>query len=401
MNLFNKNSNISILIAGIISIIIGVGVARFAFTSLLPLMIEDILTIKSAGILASINYLGYLIGSISAIFIKDIYSRIIFFRIGLVLSVLSTLTLALSTNEILWMVSRLFAGFGTSMILVVCSSIVMSKLNMKNKTKAMGYYFSGVGFSIVVTDIIIKGINYNENLWQNTWLILSLFALFCSTYPWYILSIDKKTYSEIIKHKIDKNIFTPFVILLIFTYFCEGIGFVVQATFLPDIINSLEGLEGYGSLTWLLVGIAGIPSSIIWMRFAHNYGSVNMIILALLIQVVGILIPTLTNNIFLNLLSGILYGCTFIGLVALFMNLGGKFSGKNSVVLMGIITSAYGLGMILGPLYCVVLFEKYNSYEYSLYLTAFIVLVGALLLTLAKGLKLRKIIIKKDIKCHL
>jgi MFS family permease len=390
MILLNKNSNISIIFAGIIALIIGVGVARFAFTSLLPLMLNDFLTIKTAGFLASLNYLGYLAGSIFAIFIKDIYTKVKYFRIGLFLSISSTLILAITSNETLWMISRVVAGFGTAMNLVVCSSIVMTKLNIENKTKAMGFYFSGVGFSIVVTDIIIKTINLNENLWQMSWLYLTIFAAIVSVYPLYILSIDKKIDTAIVKHKIDKNIFTTFTVLLILAYFCEGIGFVVQATFLPDIINSLEGLEGYGSLTWLFVGIAGIPSSILWMRLAHNYGSVNMIILALLIQVVGILIPALSNNMYLNLLSGILYGGTFIGLVALFMNLGGKLSEKNPVVLMGIITSAYGIGMILAPLYCVVLFEKFHSYEYSLYVTAFIVFIGALLLILAKSLKITK-----------
>lgn len=389
-NLLNKNSNTSILLAGIITLIIGVGIARFSFTSLLPFMLEDFLTIKFAGFLASINYIGYLSGAIFAIFIKDIATKVKYFKIGLIFSVVSTLILGISSNEILWILSRAIAGFGTAMHLVVCSSIVMTKLNLENKTKVMGFYFSGVGFSIVITDLLVKSINFSQNLWQNSWLYLAIFALICSVYPWYILSIDKKADTKTIKHKIDKNIFTPFIIILIIAYFCEGIGFVVQATFLPDIINKLEGLEGYGELTWLFVGIAAIPSSIIWMKLAHNYGSVNIIIVALFIQIVGILIPTITNNAYLNLFSGVLYGVTFIGLVALFMNLGGKLSGKNPVVLMGTITSAYGIGMIIAPLYCVALYQKYHSYTYSLYLTAFIVLIGALLLIYAKKINIVK-----------
>lgn len=390
LDLLNKNSNEAIIIAGIISLIIGVGVARFAFTSMLPFMLEDFLTIKFAGLLASINYLGYLLGSIFAIFIKDIYSKVKFFRIGLVLSIFSTIILVITTDETLWIISRVIAGFGTAMHLVVGSSIVMTKLNFENKTKAMGIYFSGVGFSIVITDIIVKSINFTENLWQESWAYLAIFAFLIGFYPLYILSVDKKIKIQAIKHKIDKNIFSSFIIILIVAYFCEGIGFVVFATFLPDIINSLDGLKGYGSLTWLFVGIAGIPSSIIWMKLAYKYGSVNMIILAMMLQVFAILIPTFTNEVYMNILSGILFGSTFLGLVALFMNLGGKLSEKNPVVLMGIITSAYGVGMILAPLYCVALYEKYNSYTYSLFLTAFIVLLGTLLLTYAKNLRITK-----------
>ena len=103
-------------------------------------------------------------------------------------------------------------------------------------------------------------------------------------------------------------------------------------------------------LSWLLVGLAGIPSSIIWMRLAHKYGSVNIIIIAMSLQIVGILIPTFSTNMYLNLFSGILYGATFVGLVALFMNLGGKLAASNPVMLMGALTTAYGIGQVTVPL---------------------------------------------------
>lgn len=388
--LLNKDSNHVIIIAGIISIFIGVGIARFSFTSLLPLMLNDILTIKFAGFLASINYIGYLSGAISAIFIKDIYTKIKFFRVGLFLSIISTIILGLTTNEYLWILSRLIAGFATAMILVVCSSIVMVKLNGEDKTKIMGIYFSGIGIAITATHLFLTYINKNENLWQFSWVVLAIIAMISCIYPLYILSIENKIDTHIIKHKIDKKIFSPFIIILTIAYFCEGIGFVVQATFLPDIINKVDGLEGYGNLTWLFVGIVGIPSSIIWMKLAYKYGSVNMIISALIIQIIGILIPSITNNLYLNILSGALYGGTFIGLSALFMNLVGKLSEKNPVFLMGTITSAYSLGMIIAPLYCVALYEKFNSYEFSLYITALIVLIGVLLLIYAKKIKIVK-----------
>ncbi len=127
LDLLNKNSNIAIILAGIISILIGVGIARFSFTSLLPLMLNDFLTIKLAGFLASINYIGYLCGAIFAIFIRDIYTKIRFFRIGLFLSIISTIILGLTTNEFLWIISRLISGFGTAMI------FDLSTLNQTNK----------------------------------------------------------------------------------------------------------------------------------------------------------------------------------------------------------------------------------------------------------------------------
>lgn len=389
--LFDRNDNVAILIAGIFSIIIGLGVSRFAFTGLVPAMLEDYLSIKFVGILASLNFAGYLTGSILSVFIKDMNQKVILYRVGIFLAVITTFVLGLSSNETLWMISRVVAGFAGAMALVVGSAIVMTKLKIENKTKTMGIHFSGIGFSILTTDLIARFVLSMGYTWQDSWVVLAVFAIILSFYAVYILSFDKEPKQVKVKQKFDFSVFTVFVVLLIMAYFTEGVGFVVQATFLPDIINNLPGLEGYGSLTWTLVGIAGIPSCIIWMRLAHKHGSINIIIIALLLQTVGILIPALTNNIYLNLFSGVLYGGTFIGLVALFMNLGGQLSKGNPVILMGALTTSYGIGQVIAPLYSVYFIEKYGNYDYALFLTAFIVLGGVVLLLISKRFETQKI----------
>jgi len=149
--LLDRNHNVAILTAGIVSLILGIGIARFAFTSLLPPMLEDFLDVTTTGILASVNFAGYLSGAIFAVFIKDINTKVRYFRIGMLLSVLTTLVLGLSDNITLWIIARLIAGFGTAMGMVVGSAIVMTKLDMPDKTKAMGIHFSGIGIAILVT----------------------------------------------------------------------------------------------------------------------------------------------------------------------------------------------------------------------------------------------------------
>ncbi|TWX57709.1 YbfB/YjiJ family MFS transporter [Colwellia hornerae] len=381
---FHRDSNHSILLAGILALVVGVGVARFVFTSLLPTMLEDSISIAFAGVLASINYLGYLTGSVFSIFIKDIHAKVRYFRFGLCLCVVSSFVLGITENNTLWIIARLFAGFGAAMALVVGSAVVMLKLKATNKTKAMGIHFSGLGFSIVITDLVMRAVFYFGGDWKDAWLVLAILGAFLSCYSAYILRFDKQPSNEVVKHKFDKSLFSPMVIILILAYFTEGVGMVVQATFLPDIVNSLDGLAGYGGYVWLAVGVAGIPSCIIWMRLAHRFGSINIMMAAMLLQIVGILIPTFSSNIVMNLISGLFFGATFIGLVALFMNFAGQLSNKNPVFIMGAITSAYGLGQIIAPLYCVALIKQFTTYNYALYLTAIIVACGILLLTYAK-----------------
>ncbi len=384
MNLLDKNSNFNILLAGIIGLFIGVGVARFSYTSLLPSMLADnTLSLTFSGILASINYVGYLSGSIFAIFIKDINTKVKYFRLGIILCILTTIIMGVTTNEILWLLGRVIAGFGAAMALVVGAAIVMTKLNFQDKTKAMGIYFSGIGIALASSDIISRYV-LSFSSWQNSWIVLTFCAIAVAAYPLYILSFDKEISQKNEKHPFNKALFSPFVVVLIVAYFTEGVGFVIQGTFLPTILKSIEGLESVAGLSWLLVGLAGIPSSIIWMRLAHKYGSVNIIIIAMSLQIVGILIPTFSTNMYLNLFSGILYGATFVGLVALFMNLGGKLAASNPVMLMGALTTAYGIGQVTAPLYAVSLTHLTGNYNYALYLTAAIVLFGVLILLLAK-----------------
>ena len=387
LNLLDKNKNFNILLAGIIGLFIGVGVARFSYTSLLPSMLDDnTLSLTFSGVLASLNYVGYLSGSIFAIFIKDINTKVKYFRLGIVLCILTTVIMGITTNEILWLLSRIIAGFGAAMALVVGAALVMTKLDFEDKTKAMGIYFSGIGIALASSDVISRYV-LSISSWQTSWIVLTLCAALVAFYPLYILSFDDEVKQNVQKHPFNKALFSPFVVILIAAYFTEGVGFVIQGTFLPTIIKSLAGLEEYAGLTWLLVGLAGIPAAILWMKLAHKYGSINMIIIAMSIQIVGILIPTMTTNVYLNLFCGILYGGTFTGLVALFMNLGGKLAGANPVMLMGALTTAYGIGQVTAPLYAVSLTDWTGNYDYALYVTAVIVFCGVLMLLAAKKIK--------------
>ena len=74
-------------------------------------MLDDYLSIKFVGILASLNFAGYLSGSIFSVFIKDINVKVYLYRFGIILAILTTFVLAYSTNNTLWMVSRVLAGF--------------------------------------------------------------------------------------------------------------------------------------------------------------------------------------------------------------------------------------------------------------------------------------------------
>jgi MFS family permease len=168
----------------------------------------------------------------------------------------------------------------------------MSRLRLKDKTKAMGIHFSGIGFAIVVTELLNKAV-LSYSSWQTAWLISSVLGIFLLGYAFYILDYDDP-YQQ---NKAAKK--TPF--------------------------------------------------------------KINFFIAAIFMQIVSTLIPIYSNGIILNMLSAIFYGAAFIGLVALFLNLGGKISKENPTVMMGVLTCSYGIGQITAPLYAVALVERFQN----------------------------------------
>ena len=105
-----QRERIKVLSAGIFSLILVLGVARFSYTPLLPLMQQQAgLGIAEAGWLAAINYAGYLSGALIASLISDLVLKDRLYRIGLVLAIFSTAVMGLTTDVTIWALSRSIA----------------------------------------------------------------------------------------------------------------------------------------------------------------------------------------------------------------------------------------------------------------------------------------------------
>ena len=108
-------ARLRVLGAGIFSLVLVLGVARFSYTPLLPLMQQQAgLGVAAAGWLAAINYAGYLSGALLASQISDLVLKDKLYRIGMVLAVLSTLVMGLSTDVVVWALSRYVAGLSSA-----------------------------------------------------------------------------------------------------------------------------------------------------------------------------------------------------------------------------------------------------------------------------------------------
>jgi len=143
-------------LAGLCCMLVGIGISRFGYTPILPLMVSHHWLNKlQAGYLGGINSFGYLLGAILAKYcIEQLDSRKIA-KLALLGCVLSLFLCALPWG-IYWLdVWRLIAGFGGALLMVATPTLIFSTIPPKLKGRVSGLMFSGVGIGILLSGIIV------------------------------------------------------------------------------------------------------------------------------------------------------------------------------------------------------------------------------------------------------
>ncbi len=116
-------------------------------------------------------------------------------------------------------------------------------------------------------------------------------------------------------------------------YTLEGVGYIVAGTFLVAAIG--QGSPGWiGSGAWVLVGLAAVPSSAMWARLGRRWSRPGLLCGALVIQAVGIALPALVGGVAAALVSAVLFGATFIGVSTLALAAGVELQFPRSVALL-------------------------------------------------------------------
>ena len=369
------------LSAGVLSLVLVLGIARFAYTPLLPLMQQQAgLGISEGGWLAAINYLGYLSGAITASFISDLTLKDRLYRVGLVLAVATTAGMGLTENLWLWALLRFIAGLSSAGGLLLGSGLILHWLIRHDHRSELGIHFSGVGLGIVFCAIAVELMNHHFD-WRQQWLLLTLIGTLILIPAWaWLPQPASSSITRSGKVMTDKPPSNAFLRLLMAAYFCAGVGFVVSTTFIVAIVEQLPGLEGKGAWTFMVLGLAAAPACIIWDLIARMYGDLNALIGAYLLQILGILLPVMKPSLTLAMSGAALFGFTFIGIVSLVLTMAGRYYPTRPAKMMGKMTVSYGIAQILAPAITGLLAEHSGSYSDGLYLAAAMMVAGSLLM---------------------
>lgn len=352
----------------------GMGVGRFVYTPILPLMHAQAGLSTGAGAdLATANYVGYLVGAVAGIFLPQLVRSSAVLRGCLVALTVSLAAMPLTHATVVWLLLRLCAGVASALIFVIAASSLLSHLR-DHPAHLPGWAFGGVGAGIALSGLLVLVLRSTAD-WQAAWWASASLAALLAIPSWFLrpepapraVASTPGTRERTTGPRTHRWFTALFA-----SYTLEGIGYIIAGTFLVAAIEqSSPGWIGSGA--WVLVGLAAIPSSALWAGLGRRWSRPALLPAALAVQAAGIALPALVGGVAAALLSAVLFGATFIGVSTLALATGAHLRFPRAVALL---TAGYSVGQILGPLVATPLLR--HGYHQALILAAVVVLVAAL-----------------------
>src|SRR3984893_3376094 len=161
---------ISTAIGGLLAIAAAIGIGRFVYTSILPPMSEALgLSTAQAGLVASANFLGYLIGALLAAMPTLPGSRRLWLLCALMVSSLTTAAMGLSGTIPTFLVLRFVGGAVSAIVLIIVSTVVLERLAKAGRRGLSALYFAGVGSGIAVSAALVAAMLLLGHDWRALW----------------------------------------------------------------------------------------------------------------------------------------------------------------------------------------------------------------------------------------
>lgn len=368
------------LLGGASALFFAMGIARFAFTPVLPLMQSDYgFSDTVAGALASSNYLGYLIGALLSRIIPHGRVSYKYFLISIPLSLILILFMYFN-NIFLWYFLRFASGFFSAVIFVLAAEYVFTYLASINKIHLGGMIFSGIGGGMVLSGLTIPVLSSSFNSAQ-IWLWLTGLSIIPALIT--LLAIPKPE-KNITSSGVNKAEHVPKKLyLLYFAYFIEGMGYIVTGTFISVMVLRGSGSVFLSGYVWVIAGLGAVFITPLWQLLAKKIGNVNALISAFLVQAFAVGLPAVFTNTFITTIGAVGFGGTFLGIVSMTLAYGRELSKNGHST--SVLTIYFSIGQMIGPLIAGWMSDLSGSFVMPVLSASLILVFGAFIIYKTKG----------------
>ncbi|RJF87294.1 YbfB/YjiJ family MFS transporter [Oleomonas cavernae] len=372
-------------LTGALALAVAMGIGRFAFTPLLPMMLADkLVDLPGGGWLATANYLGYLLGALLCMILPRFADAAAMVRLGLAGTIVVTLGMALPWPD-LWPVLRFLAGVMSAFVFIFTSGWCVARL-ARLDAQAMGaLIFIGPGLGIILSGLMTSGMVALHWTASTGWAVLGLLALVLTVVVWPVfrggehVGIPAPGQGAGVPargSRVEQGLFT-------LAYGLAGLGYIITATFLPVIAR--EALPGsiWLDLFWPVFGLGIMLGAVISTRIPVRVDPRLMLIGLYLLQAAGVMMALWLPSAMGFALGSLMVGVPMTAITFFAMQIVRRLRPDGVAAFMGLLTVLYGLGQIAGPPLAAALLARADShaqgFALSLECAALSLVIGVLI----------------------
>jgi len=371
-------ASLRVALAALAALAIAMGIGRFAFTPILPMMqVDSGLSVSDGGWLASANYLGYLIGALSAVRLRIRAATAI--RAGLAVIGLSTLGMALRDGFLLWLLLRTLAGVASAWVLIFVSAWALERLAVLGRPKLSGVVYAGVGAGIVVAGaacLMVMSLRGSSSL---AWTILGIGSLAAAAVFWPSVGSGTVAARAALPQDEVKQRGADFWRLVI-CYGAYGFGYIIPGTFLPVMAKEVVADPFLFGWAWPVFGAAAVASTLLVARAAPLVTHRGAWAISHLVMAAGVVVPLVLPGLAGILIAALCVGGTFVVITQVGLQEARAVAGAGARALIAAMTSAFALGQILGPLCVAYLVQATGGFAGALIVASALLALSALAL---------------------
>lgn len=360
----------------LLAVLVGIGLGRFAYTPLLPLLVERGWVSEAAGAFAGAsNLAGYLVGALAAQALAANPRRAAILNGAMLAAALSLAACALPLGTAWLSVMRFAAGIAGGLVMVLGPSAILARTPALAKGRVSGAIFVGVGLGIIVSGALLPSLAALGL--SAAWAALGLAGLVLTALAWRhwpSAPLPAQTAPPGPKAPLA-------LVLIVVAYATDGIGFVPHTLFLSDFVARGLGLgEAAGGLAWALFGIGAVIGAPACGLLATRIGLGPALVAALATKAAAVALPLVSVAPVALAASALVTGALTPGMVALAAGLAAQLMhGPAQARLFGTMTIGFALAQAGGAYALSALFAQSGSHLPLFAVGAGVLLAGAVL----------------------
>ena len=317
-----------IALSGFAALIVAMGIGRFAFTPQVPLMIaEHQFSLTGAGLVAAINYLGYLCGAYDAMRATRHVERRLW--LGVWGAMALTLLSALAQDEWTHGALRFVIGWASGWAMVLVAAWTNERLAHYGRPALSAAVFAGPGAGIFLSGMLAVGINTLGLTAAQAWLVYGGLALVLVGG----ISAFLPRSGELHRPDVapEPLLLTPALKRLVWSYSLAGFGYILPATFLSQMAAARFPGSLFAQFVWPVFGGAAVLGIVIGILTRHRLTTQSRLAITLWIQALGVLSAEVVPGVAGLALGALLTGGGFLCVVQLALQHGRELAPRHAL----------------------------------------------------------------------